>query len=304
MTSSTITLLSTMEWAKKFNFLRQSGLGGRMEPAITSANTVMQTILGAPFAWRWNRVVTGFVATPGQQDYYLLAAWPAASAVNRGWLVVDSNGNSQSVLVAGMTGLTIPNWNKNVGAQTQDGQAIWTNLGSLGTNVSTTYSFAWIETVSLMDNVQTNPKWIEIETKICLGLDSTPGRPRFISAQGDDGSGNILWRVVPIPIKYTPITITLQQKPPLFTSLNQTWNPLPNEYMHVANWGFLSLMELFADDPRYTVANQKFVTALLSANEGLSETNRNIFLNNWEFITGQPVGNAARMQQGDQSRGV
>jgi hypothetical protein len=71
--SSTNTLLRTIEWTKKLNFGRRSAIGNFLEPAMTSANTVMQTMLGAPFAWRWNRVVTGFITTPGQQDYTLLS---------------------------------------------------------------------------------------------------------------------------------------------------------------------------------------------------------------------------------------
>lgn len=300
-TSSSITLLQTIEWAKKFNFLRRSAIGNFMEPAITSANIVMQTMLGAPFSWRWNRVVTGFVTTAGQQDYFLYGAWPASTLVGLGQLLVDSNGNSQVVSVAGTTGSTIPSFNNSPAGTTVDGTATWENLGPIGQLTSPSYSFAWFETVSVQD---ASKGWLEIESKLSLGKGSEPGRPRFISAQSDDGQGNITFRLLPVPLVAQPLAITLQQKPTLFTEISQTWSPIPNEYSHIYNWGFLALMELFADDPRWQLANQKFVTQLLSSSEGLTETEKNIFLGNWSYVTGEPVSNQSRMNQGDQARGT
>lgn len=297
--SSSLKLLNTMEWAKRLNFNRSSALGNFMEPALTSANTVLQTVVGAPFAWRWNRVVTGFISTAGQQDYTLIN-WNTVTVVKLGWLLVDANGNSQSVTTAGTTGSVLPTFNNTKGATTTDGSVTWTNLGSIGSSVSSTYNLAWIETSSVMD--LNNTKWFEMQSKLSLGQDSNQARPINVSAQGDDGQGNITFRLMPVPDQAYPVTLTLQKKPPLFTGVNQSWSPVPDEYSHIYNWGFLALMWLFADDPRFSVANQKFVTQLLGANQGLTQTQINIFLNNWQAITGQPLANQASLQQGFQSR--
>jgi menaquinone-dependent protoporphyrinogen IX oxidase len=61
-------------------------------------------------------------------------------------------------------------------------------------------------------------------------------------------------------------------------------------------------MWLFADDPRYQLANQKFVTQILGANTGLTDTERNIFLNNWQQVTGQVQSMINAQTQGFQSR--
>ena len=303
MTStSTISLLNTIEWSKRFNFRRPIALGGYLEPAISNANIILQTIVGPPFSWRWNRLVTGFITTPGQQDYFVFN-WQANFILPLGAVTVDSSGNCQSVTVAGTTGSTIPTWN-SVGNITNDGSVTWTNLGSINTPVSTNYSFNWIEISSVQDTINNTPKWFEMESKICSGLDSTSSRPRFVSAQGDDGLGNITIRLMPVPDQAYPVAITMQQKPPLFIKLSQTWAPIPDEYSRLYQWGFLSLAWLFADDPRFGLANQKFVSQLLSVSEGLSETEKNIFLGNWQMITGQPVQSANRLQQGDQMRGL
>ena len=41
------------------------------EPALTSANYIMQTILAPPFRWEWNRVTTtaSITTVAGQSDY-------------------------------------------------------------------------------------------------------------------------------------------------------------------------------------------------------------------------------------------
>lgn len=301
--SSSIKLVQTMEWAKRFNFNRSSAIGNSLEPALTSANTILQTIVGAPFAWRWNRVLTGFITTAGQQDYTLFN-YALSTNVKLGWLAVDDAGNCQKCTVTGATGSSLPTWNHTVNGATTDGGVTWTCIGPLNNSeVSSTYSLAWIETSSVQDPYTTTPQWFELTSQISLGLDSKSGRPSFISAQGDDGLGNITFRLMSVPDRAYPIVLTLQQKPPLFVSVQQTWSPIPDEYSHIYNWGFLSLMWLFADDPRWQVANSKFVGSLLGSSEGLTETQINIFYNTWQGITGQPISNADRLTQGYQARG-
>ena len=162
----------------------------------------------------------------------------------------------------------------------------------------------FVENASVLDVTVTPSKWFQITNMTDLARDSSQARPRFISAQADDGNGNITFRLTPAPNASYPVAITLQQKPPAFTSVNQTWAPIPDEYQRIYTWGFLALMWSFADDPRFQMANQKFVSQLLSTAEGLDETKRNIFLMGWQQITGQPLENAARMQQGGQARGL
>lgn len=311
MANSSTTLLKTIEWSKKLNFGRRSAIGNFLEPAFTSADVVIQTILGPPFSWYWNRVVTGFVCVPGQQDYYVVN-WQDSTAYAAGVFTVDNYGNSQKVTTGGTSGTGSPTWNNTLAGPTTDGSVTWTNLGPiLGSASSTqpipvsqTYSMGFVENASVLDITNTTSKWFQITNMTDLARDSSQARPRFVAAQADDGNGNITFRLTPAPNVAYPVAITLQQKPPLFTSVNQTWAPIPDEYKRIYTWGFLALMWSFADDPRFQLANQKFVSQLLSTAEGLDETKRNIFLMGWQQVTGQPIENASRMQQGVQSRGV
>lgn len=298
--SSSISLLDVMEWAKRLNFSRRSALGNNLEPATTSANIVMQTILGAPFAWRWNRAVIGFITLPGQQDYTVFN-YLASTNVKLGWFTVDDAGNSQHCTTAGTTGTSV-SWNHTPGGTTTDGGVTWTNLGPLNNaEVQGSYTFNWIETSSVQD---AKLGWKEMTSKLVLGLASEQGRPLFLCGQTDDGLGNVTFRMMPTPGVSYPVVITLQQKPPIFIKTSQLITPIPNEYARIFQWGFLSLMWLFADDPRFNTANSKFIASLLSTAEGLSDTERNIFLTEWQQIAGTPAYNGQREQQATQARGT
>lgn len=303
-TSSSKTVLDTIEWIKRFIFLRPMAIGNFLEPALTSANIIMQTIVGPPFFWRWNRVTTGFITAVGQQDYTVFN-WKASFEITTAYVLVDSNGNCQACTTAGTTGTVIPTFNSTKGQTTTDGNAVWTNMGSIGTPVSTTYTFGWIETVSLKatnPNV-TNPYWKEIRPKITLALESAQERPQYIAAQYDNGNGDMTFRLMSVPDDAYPVAITVQQKAPVFTSLNQSWAPIPDEYSMLYNWGMMAMMMLYADDvSRYQFAVNKFIAGLLSTHQGLTQTEKNIVLNNWQMISGQPMVMNTNDMQGDQVR--
>jgi len=161
-----------------------------------------------------------------------------------------------------------------------------------------------METVSVqITNPNTSAlEWKEIQPKITLGLDSAQTQPRFISAQTDNGQGDVTFRLMPVPDVAYPVAITMQEQPPLFTSVNQTWSPIPDEYSMLYNWGMMALLLMYADDPRFQMANNKFVAGLLSTLQGLSDTERNIWLNTWQAISGAQTFYAMNNQQAAQVR--
>src|SRR5690348_2195682 len=67
--ASTITLQSTLNWAQAFLGYAPLNIGTNNEPALSSANLILQTMLSPPFRWRWNRATTSFVTIAGTQDY-------------------------------------------------------------------------------------------------------------------------------------------------------------------------------------------------------------------------------------------
>lgn len=297
--SSTITLAQTIGWSKSFLANLDFTVNPHNEPAVSSANTIRQTILGAPFEWRWNRANTGFYTVKGTQDY-VLKSWIANTQYNLNDFIVDTNGNSQKVTTAGISGSSAPSWNSSTSGTTTDNAITWTNMGAIY-NGSSSVSLGWVDTASVQDPTK---GWMEIPVKNNLGLDANQSRPLNISAQLEDANGNYTFRLIPCPDAVYPINISVQQKAPLFVSTSQTWSPIPDELSFVYNWGFLALMYLYYEDNRFVLANTKFVASLLSLQDGLTETQRNIFLNNWASITGQPMYNMMKQQQGTQVRAL
>lgn len=63
---STITIQQTINWSLAF-LEQQPLLVNGMEPALGSANLILQTVLGPPFAWPWNRGIITY--TTSSQDF-------------------------------------------------------------------------------------------------------------------------------------------------------------------------------------------------------------------------------------------
>lgn len=234
--ASTITLQGTLNWAQPFMAFRPITLGANNEPAVTNANLIKQTILSAPFVWRWNRKSTSFSTVQGTQDY-----------------------------------------------------------------VSSLPDFGFIEKATVTD---ANSNVYEISVAQCLSEDSKAGRPERIAAQLDDNAGNITFRMMKVPDAVYTVKITYQKKAVPFALLTDTWAPIPDEIAFVFQRGFLAQYYLYADDPKSQLENSKFVGALLGLSEGLDETQKNIFRQNWGVLTRQEIATGASTQQGIQARGV
>jgi hypothetical protein len=65
---STLNLQNTINFTAPYINYQPTTIGG-MEPALSAANIILQTILGPPFSWRWNRSTVSVLCVAGQQDY-------------------------------------------------------------------------------------------------------------------------------------------------------------------------------------------------------------------------------------------
>ena len=317
MAISTYTVLDSMEFAKRFNFNRPSGIGNRLEPAKTAANMVMQTILGPPFSWWWNNEEWTFTCSPT-----FATATPTGNlSITAGILtmnLVTTMGVQTVILLSGFTAATslvgqsaviLTNTGSVVTAQINlPALASTAATGGLVTS-STTQDYtlpvpdlSHIEHASVLDiSRPATPKWIQLAVKDGLALESNAARPEFIEPHAQDAAGNVSFRVMPAPNLAYPVSIHIQKTAPNITSLNQTWAPIPDFMQYIYNQGFLAAMYSFSDDPRAPQAHQRFTTGLLGRASGLTAIERNIFLNNWEDLTELEK---LTLQQGVQARGA
>ena len=320
MAISTYTVLDSMAWARRFAFNRPLGIGNSIEPAKTSANLVMQAILSPPFRWIWNSQEQTFTCSTVAASVGLTGNVSITNDVITLNAVLPNLGVGQVGILSGFTvTAALPLNGQIFSVLTNTGTVITGQIdtpnlvATAATNgvvtAATTQdytlavpNFGHIQRSSVLDITRAPAsKWIELAVKDTLALESNTARPQFISPTTEDGSGNVTFRVQPAPDKAYPITMRIQNSATLITSLNQTWAPLPDYMSYIYNWGFLSLMWSFADDPRAPTASQRFVAHLLSRQSGLTAIERNVFLNNWHDLTQFEI---ATEQQGSSARGV
>ena len=314
MALTTKTIGDTINWAKRFSFERNPVIGNSLEPALTSAAMVLQTILAPPLDWWWNNLEIGFtchpVATVGTSTVVSISGGVATVTMPNDFSV------GSPVIGAGLATLTQLN-GKLLVVLTSSGTQFTASVPGLANGSDTTGTFtclttqdytialpnfSHIEHASILDISATGApvKWWELTVKNNLSLESSKNRPQFIGPHVQDAAGNITFRLTSAPDKAYPVSLHVQLAAPAVTSINQTWAPLPDFMEYIYEWGFLALMWQFADDPRAADANNKFKAGILGRAEGLDEEQRNIFLNNWEALYQNPQSK----QMGTQARGM
>ena len=325
----TQTIQDSINFCKRMSFNRNPVIGNSLEPALTAATLVMQAILSPPFEWWWNNEELVFTCSPVPNF-----ATSTSSTSTAGTLTVTAantfavnnlvtvgtgtngftgalaalNGQIFEIATVSPTGFTIilPA-GAPTGTDTSSG--VFTNVTAQDYTIPVP-NFSHIEHASVLDLVQvpgsnppvyTNGKWFELSVKNNLSLEQFSARPTFIGPHIEDGNGNMTFRLSPAPDKPYPISIHVQLTAPSLETLgvNSLWAPIPDFMQYIYNYGFLALMWMFADDPRFTWAEQMFKSALLGRSEGLTEEEKNIFLANWDNLTS---GQMMNQQQGKTAR--
>lgn len=292
MPANTITISGSIGWAQYFVGNRPLSLTAS-EPALTSANLVTQIMLQPPFRWRWNRATAGFFTIdPG--------GWKSVTTLSVGYRLLDSNSNMQIVTTAGITGSIVPVWNTVLGGTTADGTVVWTySTGTQSDYIVPISDFGFIEKVYVVD--QQGKTWEIPDIAQEMVQDRDTGRATAISPYLDDNQGNITFRFMPgLPDQQYNVQVIYQKQPTLLTSLSTAWQ-IPDRFGNVYQQGFLGFMYLFADNEKAGFMLQKFVASLLAVAEGLSEQERNIFIEQWYFTVEQArIG--AKANQGISAR--
>jgi len=138
-------------------------------------------------------------------------------------------------------------------------------------------TFGWIEKAVGYDP-EDGFRAFELQVGLISGGESLQNEPSRIAAQYDDGSGNITFRLFPPPDKIYNIVVEYQKSAPQFTDATQTWAPIPDWMSYIYNMGFDALSFQYTNDPRFSGTMQLFFTELANNAEGLTESQKNIWL--------------------------
>lgn len=88
--ASSISIQATINFVKPYLKLQPLNVNN-LEPALTAANIVLETILGPPLRWRFNRSSLSIALTQGNTDYAVSV--PNLGFIETQWLV-DGNGKT------------------------------------------------------------------------------------------------------------------------------------------------------------------------------------------------------------------
>jgi uncharacterized protein len=117
--------------------------------------------------------------------------WTASIAETVGFLIIDSNGNTQKCTTAGTTGTSTPTWGRTLNSTTTDGTVVWT-LIAIG-------SAAGYQCIDSNGNIQTAtavslPSWQATHSYSAgaLVLDSN-GNTQRVTTAGTSGSSAPIW---------------------------------------------------------------------------------------------------------------
>lgn len=138
-------------------------------------------------------------------------------------------------------------------------------------------TFGWIEKATAYDPLNGFASY-ELQNGLIYAADTLPNQPARIAAVFDDDSGNITFRIFPAPDKIYNIVVEYQNSAQLFTSPDQTWEPIPDYLSFIFNTGFDYRAYEYMSDPRAQSAGQLFYTQLANFAEGLSESQKNLWL--------------------------
>lgn len=138
-------------------------------------------------------------------------------------------------------------------------------------------TFGWIEKATCYDPLDGYSAQ-ELQVGLIVAGETRPNQPTRIAAVLDDGGGNITFRVFPAPDRLYNIVIEFQNSAQLFSSLSQTWNPIPDYLSYIYDQGFLAKAYEYVGDPAFGPSLQLFYTQLSEVAEGLDTSQKNLWL--------------------------
>lgn len=160
--------------------------------------------------------------------------------------------------------------------------------------------FRWLETQWLTDAAGIAH---QVGGEIALSRDSNLTRPTQLAQQYDDNMGNITFRVGPAPDASYTMFGDYQKKAQLIQDASSVWGVVPDEFGYIFQQGFLGMMMLLTSDVRFPIELGFFIARLLGAQDGLSEQQKNIFVQDWMAFAGTLTRSQGMVQQGLTGRG-
>lgn len=294
-TSSTLTPQLLIDYVRSVydKSTATVGLAGyEDEPALSFSNDIVQKVMNPNNPWKWNSYnFTPFYTQPYQQDY------PTSISQNTvGWLENATIININSVgsrplpqppircvarlLATSLTGIPgqicwIPNRNAILGTWPGAGSVYTNPLTSAGGGPASNPLTAISDTNGNIQVIttygttgSTQPSWPAANA--AAGTVTNDGTAAW-TVQDPNGvtlrldalavNGSPVWKVLPV----------YQQKPPLITTLSQTFDPIPDDLGYLLKQGFLAWCYKKGDPKMF---QQEFLQWMADIKEAMGASDR------------------------------
>jgi hypothetical protein len=170
--------------------------------------------------------------------------------------------------------------------------------------VYTKNDFGFLEKASLIDTAGVVTEIKDVYNTAALSLGGDQQQPHAIAVILNTPGTSFKVRFMGIPDQIYTIVLTYQKLPAQFTSLNDGWAPTPDSYSDIYNNLFLGEAFAAVDDARSQIYRQRGVAAFLAKAEGLTDTQKNIFAQQWLAQGREQNSVVLKLQQGVQAKGI
>lgn len=312
------TLTGTLNWSAPYIEYTPLTAGLNFEPAITIASTIRNTLLTPPMTWPWNRVEDSSQQTTlisGQQTNFNQDYTYQIS--NFGFLekcsLTDPNGQIWEVPTV-----------LNTASLAQGGSPQRpTSVCVIATNPGTSFK---IRFMGIPDQVYTiNLTYQTLATQfaafpITSVLTASGGQTTYIGTFNPlsfvTGQSALIanLRTAANNGNFTIISCSAtnlvlanasgQAETDPGLAINQSWAPIPDSYSDIYNNLFLGEAFAAVDDVRSEIYRRRGVAAFLAKQDGLTDTQKNVFVQQWLSNAREAASVTLKLQQGIQGRGI
>lgn len=286
------------------------------EPAVSVATLIRNSLLSPPLAWPWNRKEDSSTSTvAGTQDYVIpIVDFGFAEKVS----LTDVNGNVYELKDI-YNNLPLSATTSTINARSRP-MAVSILIVTPGTSIKIRFMQVPDQIYTINVTYQAAPVPFTQNTLTAAGSASagnTAYTGTFTTSLFPTGqSAMILGFINAVNngtftiVSCTSTTLTVAnpsgvtETTPAF-AINVSWSPIPDYYSDIYNWLFLSESFSADDDPaRAQIYRQRGVAAFLAKAEGLTEMQKNAFIQQWLNYTRETQQTGLRLQQGSQARGI
>ena len=165
-------------------------------------------------------------------------------------------------------------------------------------------NFGWLEQAYIVDTSVTPNVSYSIAIQLNATKEVTNNQPTHCAPWMDDDNGNITFRLTPPPDKAYTLNLTYQNASPTFKSLNDSWAPIPDYMQNVVQELYLAKAFQYIGDERFASTMQMAIHSLVGVSEGLTESQKNIFLSEMLGTARTQQASSLSTQYGNQSRNL